>query len=530
MPTKDIHDEVRDRVATGTVKMIKFPSRKKIYFVGFALLVFVFIALATGFASEYCAGGSEVDKVPTFINQAYLDLLGRRPDKQGQNFWTSRLEEQNRRACSSANPEFLAGDCEWNNAAQIIQEMLNTPESKRRNGAVTGNAEFVTALYKTLLDRPPEPAGMKSHLSLLSSGESRPRVVMTFLLGQEYRKRFACRKDTQVREAASQAQTTSSGRAELGVNGHPMTQPPYSNTTGVSFNQQLMLVQDLGAKWYRFDVSTQPDFATLNLLIKAAQSHGVQLLPILFPPVDRAHDDPATAYRKSYDGALNFVNRYKNVFHVYELSNELDNFSIIGGGGDKVTDYNPQKYELVKQMLRGLAEGVHAADGSAQRIIDFGGWLHTGYFERIENDHIPYEIVGVHWYQDMGEITCPGQSFPCPARILHFNVIQRLQAITHGKPMWVTETSYKPLPGNSVEMNVNRKLDYLPQTLQRYMNSPSVYPFQVVMLYELLDEPHLTRVTEQQTGLFSVTRRPDGKFVLGAEKPDFRAVKRVVER
>jgi hypothetical protein len=510
--------------------MNEFRSGKNVCFVAFTSLVVVLMALATAFASEYCAGGSEVDSVPSFINHTYLDVLGRRSDKQGQTFWTSRLADQNRRACRSANPDTLAGNCEWNNAAQIVQEMLNTPESRTRNGAVGGNSEFVTVLYKTLLHRAPEPAGLNSHLALISSGQGRPNIILTFLLGQEYRQRFSCLQQAPVREQASQTRTTGAGHAELGVNGHPMTQPPYSNINGIGFDQQLTLVQNLGAKWYRFDVSTQPDFATLDLLIKAAQAHGVRLLPILFPGVDKAHDDPATAYRKSYDRALSFVNHYKNVFHVYELSNELDNFSISGGDGDKPSDYNPQKYEVVKEMLRGLAEGVHAGDASAQRIIDFAGWLHTGFFERLESDHIPYEIVGVHWYQDMGEITCPGQSYPCPPRAQHFNVIQRLETITHNKPIWVTETSYKPLPRNSAEENVNRKLNYLPPTLERYMNSPSRYPFEVVILYELLDEPHMTTASEQQTGLYTVIRQPDGRFALGKEKPDSEAVRRVVQK
>ena len=510
--------------------MTNLPSRKHVFFVALSLLVIVLIALATAFASDYCAGASEIDNAPFFVNQAYVDILGRRPNQQDQHFWVSRLQDENRRICRSANPEVLAGNCERNNAAEIIQEILNSPESRSKNGPVAQNADFVTALYKTLLHRPPEPAGLKSHLALISSGQSRSNIVLTFLLGQEYRKRFTCAEQAPVREQTSRIQSTGGSHPELGVNGHPMNQPPYNNTKGVSFDQQLTLVRDLGAKWYRFDVSTQPDFATVDLLIKAAQSHGVQLLPILFPPVKRAQDDPATAYRKSYDGASSFVNHYKNVFHVYELSNELDNFCLAGGDGDKPSAYNPQKYELVKEMLRGLAEGVHAADPSAQRIIDFAGWLHTGFFERLENDRIPYEIVGVHWYQDMGEITCPGQAFPCPARPQHFNVIQRLQSVTHGKPIWVTETSYRPLARNSAEENVNRKLNYLPPTLQRYMNSPSRYPFEVVILYELLDEPHMTAASEQQTGLYTVTRQPDGRFVLGKQKPDSEAVRSVMQQ
>jgi len=485
--------------------------------------------LTAAFASEYCATNSEIDGVPFFVNQAFLDIQRRPAGDDGEGYWGSRLEGLNRNNCRSGNPAVLSSDCEWKNAAQVIEEILNSPESKSKNGQVAGNPEFVSVLYRTLLRREPAEAGMKSHLAILNSGGSRSDVVSTFLLGEEYRKRFPCHEGAPVHEAAV-IRSGPSGRTELGVNGHPMTQPVYSEAGGVSYDEQLTQVQNLGAKWYRFDVGTAPDAAKLNSLIQKAQAHGIQLLPVLFPPVDRAHDDPATAYRKSYDGALSFAKQYKNAFNVYELSNELDIYSLAGGSGDQPSDYNPQKYALAKEMLRGLAEGVHAADPSARRMINYGGWLHTGFFQRLENDHVPFEIVGVHWYQNMGEITCPGQGFPCPGRPLHFNVIQRLKAITHGKPIWVTETNYSPLPNNSPEANIQRKEQYLPPTLERYFNSPNMYPFEVVMIYELLDEPNLGGGGAKQTqvGLISVIRRSDGRYAVGTPKPTYQSVKRLV--
>lgn len=507
--------------------MIDFPRKSRFLAVSFVILGFV--CSKAVFASEVCPARSEIDQVSFFVDQSYRDLLNRPPDREGQTFRLGQIRDLNARVCRSADPLVTAGDCELNNNARVVLEMLGSPESVSKNGSIASNSAFVTVLYKVLLRRAPDEVGFRWHLRVLDSGGTRVSVVSTFLSGEEYRNRFTC--NAQTRERVINVPTGK--RAELGINGHcDRLHGPYSPSEGVSFDDQLTLVNNLGADWYRFDVGTEADFPKIDMLVKKAEAHGVRLLPVLFPPIDRDHDTLSAIYQKSYDGAFKFVSHYKSSMHVYELSNEQDIYSMKGApNGDQITDYDPQKYGIVAAMLRGLAEGVHAADASALRIINFAGWLHTGFFQKLENDRVPYDIVGIHWYQDMGEITCPGQSFPCPARPQHFNVIQRLQTITHGKPMWVTETNYSPLPNNSVEANMQRKEQYLPPTLERYLNSPNVYPFEVVMIYELLDEPNVGGGSVQtQVGLVSVTRRADGGYAMGPPKPTYQSVQRLFKR
>jgi hypothetical protein len=625
-------------------------------------IVLAFLWSQTAFAVEFCSGSSAVDQTHFFIGQLFSDILNRTPQIEGQTFWLSKLEGLNASSCKSTNPAALAGACEWNNRAQITLDMLGAPESISKNGSLAANEAFVTALYKILLRRAPDGAGLKSHLSTLGSRGTRVSVVASFLSSEEYRHRFTCTatgtanpscrgaasvdpipsfvaqterdmlgRDPDAASLASWTSTMTSSQAamcqnvsatafsvcdraleaqmimetlngsayqksnpaivdnrafvtalykhllerapdegglqfhlkylnesndrlgtiysfltsneyrkrfscyagardyaNLGINGHPLAQPAYSDTEGVSFDDQLTLVHDGGAQWYRFDVGVgEAPNPKMDALVNKAQAHGVKLLPVLIAPVDRAHDSLPAIYTKAYDGALKFVNRYKSTIHVWELSNEEDVYSVTGGNGDQVTSYDPRKYGVAAAVLRGLAEGVRAADGDALRVIDFGGWLHTGFFQRLEDDRIPYDLVGIHWYQGMGEITCPGESLPCPARLRYFNVVQRLQAITHGKPMWVTETNYSPLPTNSVEANIARKEKYLTSALQTYLNSPAVYPFQTVMVYELLDEPNLqaSGVTQTQMGLYSVTSSAGHKYALGSPKPEYHALR-----
>ena len=641
-------------------------SGRLAFIAGSIILALLFSQMV--FAAEFCSGSSAIDEVPFFIGQSYRDILNRDPDVAGQKYWITALEDLNARTCRSADPAFSVGNCEWNNNAQITVGFLGGSESVPRNGALTSNEAFVTALYKVLLRRAPDEPGMKSHLSVLGSGGTRLSVVLAFLSSDEYRRRFTCTaigmsnpscrgvesvdtvpsfvaqthrdilgRDPDADSLASWSKYMTSSQVamcqnvsgtafsvcdraieaqmimdalngsayqksnppivdnkafatalykhllqrapdegglqsylkhldetndrlgtiysfitsneyrkrftcyvgnrdfmNLGINGHPITQPAYSDSDGVSYDDQLRLVRNSGAQWYRFDVavlSTGADFTKTDALINKAQTQGINLLPILIPLVDRAHDSTSTIYTKSYDGAFKFVSRYKSSIHVWELANELDVYSGSGAGGDQITDYDPQKYAVAAAILRGLADGVRAADPNAFRVINFGGWLHTGFFQRLENDRIPYDIVGIHWYQNMGEITCPGQALPCPAIPQHFNVVRRLQTVTNGKPMWVTETNYAPLPTNSVQANVVRKQQYLETTLKTYLSSPTVYPFQTVMVYELIDEPNLESlgVTQTQMGMFSVAPSAGRKYALGSPKPEYQSLQRLFQ-
>lgn len=628
-------------------------------------IILSFLLPQTVFASEFCAAKSAIDQVPFFIGQTYRDLLNRDPDVAGQKSWVAQLQDLNRRVCQSASPTLSGGKCEWSNKAQITLELLASPESVSKNGSITSNEAFVTALYKILLRRSPDEAGLKSHLSVLGSDGNRLNVVLAFLSSDDYRRRFTCtatgtpdpscrgaesvdpvpsfvaqtHRDILGRDpdAASLASWTTymtsnqvamcqnvsatafsvcdrvletqmimnalnedayqksnppiadnkafvaalykhllqrapdeagvqthlkylnetndrlgtiysfvtsneyrkrftcyAGTRDygnLGITGHPIAQVAYSDKEGVGIDEQLRMVQDAGAEWYRFDVGVE-QFSQTDPLVTKARAHGVRLLPILFPAIDPAHDSLSTIYTKSRDGAFNFVNRYKSSIHVWELSNEQDNASGIHASGEQVTDYDPQKYSVVAAMLRGLADGVRAADANALRVINIAGWLHTGFLQRIEDDRIPYDIVGIHWYESMGEITCPGQALPCPSKPLHFNVVQRVEAITHGKPIWVTETNYTPSSANSAEVNTSRMEKYLTTVLQTYLNSPLVYPFQTVMIYELLDEPYLHKqgVDESQFGLFSVAPSSVRKYAVSSAKPASRVARNLPSR
>jgi hypothetical protein len=87
--------------------------------------------------------------------------------------------------------------------------------------------------------------------------------------------------------------------------------------------------------------------------------------------------------------------------------------------------------------------------------------------------------------------------------------------------MWMTETNYRPRRNNTEEMHT-----YLSRVLRNYAHSPKAYPFEVIVIYELLDEPEARGgATESQMGLFPVTRSPDGKYAIGQAKQAVRVLR-----
>lgn len=488
-----------------------------------------------------CNGGEPIDSVSSFVSQLYLDIFNRPADGTGQGWWTNYTTANQLSKCRNSSGSAYS-TCDRLVEGLTVLQLFNSSEYLASNPPVTDNGTFVSALYQHLLQRAPDTPGLDFYTHYLDQTNDRLGTLQSFLTSNEYRKRFACYSG--VRD-----------QINFGINGHPLDPAllTYSNITGIDYNTQISLIQNAGLTWYRVNVpvaDTGTDFTNMDLLLTTAQASGVQLLPLIVPTVD-LNSGVDQLYAYSYSAAYDIVNRYKSSIHVWELMNEEDLYSLYGPGdpymggkwpwgppdGDKTSDYYPPRLASAEAILHGLADGARAADPSCLRIVNFA-WLHTGFLQNLENDQIPYDIVGVHWYSNtdlktypaMGEITCPTQSLPCTTPLAHFNVIQRVQSITNGKPMWITETNYKPFVGNSIDTDLSMEASYLPMVLPVYQADPSTYPFQVVVLYELLDEPDVEPRGPDfgEMGLYQDTLS-NGHVTLGNPKDVLFSIQQIVK-
>lgn len=499
-----------------------------------------FACTMNGQTAPLCNGGTSVDSIPSFVAQSYLDILNRPPDGAGQEWWTSYTTTNQQAMCRNTSAS-AHSVCDRVLEAQTSLSFFNSAEYAQSNPPISSNAAFLNALYTHLLRRPPDQSGFQFYTNYLDQTGDRTGTIEAFLTSNEYRQRFAC-------------YAGSSTHLNFGINGHPFSHVEYSNSNGVSYATQMALAQSANLSWYRADTyvsASDADFTNLDLLLSAAQADGIQLLPTIIPIVNRQTDTLDQLYSESYSAAFAIVNRYKSSIHVWELSNEEDVQSLYEPGdpwgtgtwpygpppGDNLSDYYPPQLAISEAILHGLADGARAADPNCVRIVNFA-WIHTGFIEHLEDDAIPYDIVGIHWYSNqdaakntgMGDLTCPGQDLPCSQPLMHFNLFQRLHILTNGKPLWMTETNYQPMAANSISTDIAWEENYLPPALQLYLGSPSSYPLQVVIIYELLDEPSLDSGGPffAQMGVYEDTLNSDGTVTLGSPKPAYLSVQQLL--
>jgi hypothetical protein len=242
-------------------------------------------------------------------------------------------------------------------------------------------------------------------------------------------------------------------------------------------------------------------------------------LPILVPPgcKDRTIT-PVEAEKQAYDYALAFARKFKGRVRYWELGNEMDDFSILRRGdiladgtvysygtanGWDPYDFDEKRYQLALGLLRGLSRGMREGDPAARLIVDSSGWIHTGFFDRLQQDKLDYDIVSWHWYSDYGNIRNAGGK-PLLDHIVSYH-----------KPIWITEGGYRPQPNDP--QPDQSQADYLRAVLEDFSG---LYPLvQVYCVYTLYDTP----TDGQLYGLVPAERTNDG-WVVGKPKPAFEAV------
>jgi hypothetical protein len=315
-----------------------------------------------------------------------------------------------------------------------------------------------------------------------------------------------------------------------GVNGHPVSQEGYWQ---VPLDQQLDLVSELGAGWYRCDVSAgafQASTARLDELLAGAEKRRLRLLPVLLPSETFWHDK--ASLEEIREGAAAFaksiVARYRGRITHWELANELDAYAMLRQGetgrdgklwqwegspeGSSAEDYHQGRYERARALIQGLHEGVKAADATAFTLVNTAGWLHHGFIERlVREDRVPFDILAWHWYSEMGDIT---------------RVQGKLDLVTllkgYGKPLWITEINRRDGSKGGSEKEA---ADYLTTVARQMRDHPAIDAF---FVYELLDEPYFGEAGESDYGLVRLTRRPGADWHAGARKPAFEALKSAI--
>lgn len=308
--------------------------------------------------------------------------------------------------------------------------------------------------------------------------------------------------------------------AELiwGVNGHPFT--AYG---GVSYDDQLAFLADLGLKSYRVNISDMRSAAALDALVTKAAPLGITILPVLTPSLDLSELPPEKLRMEASAFAKALVSRFKDRIKVWELGNELENYAIIQpcemqddgkqyncswgpAGGTGALDYFGPRWAKSSAVLKGLSEGTIAADPTARKAMGTAGWGHVGAFERMRQDGIKWDISVWHMY---GED--PEWAFKSLA--------------AYGRPIWVTEMNH---PEGSSKGERQQAVG-LRRWMERLRELSARYPIEAVHIYELLDETYWAPDSEAVMGIVRLERAGDDGWRAGAPKAAYDAVRAVLK-
>lgn len=307
-----------------------------------------------------------------------------------------------------------------------------------------------------------------------------------------------------------------SAQADLlwGANGHPYTAYP-----GVTFEQQMSLLADLGLKSYRVNVV---DIRDLGPLIAAGKKHGVAVFPVLTPGLNMDRETPEALYTKSYNIAFTLVSRHKADIRVWELGNELENYAILQpcemrddgtqyncawgpAGGVGGGDYFGPRWAKVSAILKGLSEGAIAADPTVRKAMGTAGWGHIGAFERMKQDGIKWDISVWHLYSED-----PEWAFK--------------ELVKYGKPIWITEFNHS---GGSQNGAAAAQSEGVARWIKRFRELAPLYRIEGAHIYELLDETYWAPNVEAYYGLIELVK-VEGKWQLGSPKPVYDTVKTLI--
>jgi len=279
---------------------------------------------------------------------------------------------------------------------------------------------------------------------------------------------------------------TAKGAFIWGISGHPFTQEAYQQKQPQfqnSVTDQLDAIKLAGLGWYRMDIGMYPDGTIPNAdgfakLVKAAGEKKIKILPLLYLmglDYNKSADDN---YNLGYQIGKKFTTEHGQYFTHIELGNEQEPALLINGAassGDKSSDYDLSKINILASYYKGMIAGIKAVKPSMQTIINTSGWVHYGYLELLQSAGVNYDIVGYHWYSEMGNLT--------DVRQYHYNM-PNLLFQKFKKPIWLTEISSRNDNANPNMESV--QTNWLNIYMKEARSNPHV---KAVFFYELYDEP-----------------------------------------
>lgn len=265
--------------------------------------------------------------------------------------------------------------------------------------------------------------------------------------------------------------------------------PSYAyNKVPIDRQMQLLAVSGLG--WYRTSCVT----ANCQELINSAKSNGIQLLKASGGKPDTSLSE-AGNYERAYSIGVSEAKLLNSAFRYFEAGNELDDWVGLKGDGSAREQYNAQRYLQARGFVKGLIDGIHSANASAQVMVDDAGWCHYGFLQMLWEDGVRWDITAFHWYSDQGNFEHTGCGNHANAAAIH---------AAFGLPVWITEFNSKAAAASN---DPEAEAVWIAAFMNQVHSVADKYGIQGAFVYELLDEPNLSGM-ESHLGIFDGSGNP----------------------
>ncbi|NCD72406.1 glycosyl hydrolase [Mucilaginibacter agri] len=301
------------------------------------------------------------------------------------------------------------------------------------------------------------------------------------------------------------------GKIIWGANGHPLTQADFNRST---WKTQISYLKELNVDTYRIDVmldstglaKKDDNFVEFLQLLKA---NGIASQVTAFPA--KIHSSAPANYQDSFNQGVNFVKKYGEYLNVIEVGNEEDNASIQHAGvdGSKRSHYNTTKLENTITKIGAFIDGAKSVKPDLKVSLSFS-WLHYGFLDVLEDHKVKYDIIGLHWYSNMGD--------PTNVKPPYGNYFNWISAKYH-KPIWITEFNYFQ---GTTKADFQKQNQYVTQTLNNILQKGGVG---AVFIYELFDQPALRLGNPTESNYGILYKDNNGEY---AKKDVFDSYKQII--
>lgn len=196
----------------------------------------------------------------------------------------------------------------------------------------------------------------------------------------------------------------------LGFNGHPFTQGAYKDV-----DKQLKLLDGLDEIYYRIDIPVnskgKPHHSKQFILFfnKLEKYKNIKILPMFSPKIDLNINNLEKQYNQGcYIGNLFFDNYglyIQNLGDYIEIGNEIDVMTAINKkvNGQNIKHFNNKKLNKYLEFYRGFLDAARI-NGIDKKVIFNFSYTHWGILETVEKSNFEYDIIGLHWYSNMGDL------------------------------------------------------------------------------------------------------------------------------